>query len=352
MSPTRQNRRAASCSFQIEEIMSATVSTTPSEYRVRVPVEPIRELAQRVSANVERVILGKHREVELALIALLCQGHVLIEDVPGTGKTMLARAFAKSLGCTFRRIQFTPDMLPTDVTGTSIYNQQTREFEFRPGPIIAQIVLTDEINRATPKTQSALLEAMEERQVTVDGVTYAMPRPFLVLATQNPIEYEGTFPLPEAQLDRFMMRIHLGYPAPHEEAQMLEAQQRVHPIDQVQQVVTARELLEAQQAVKEIYVDKLIREYIVAIVEATRQHPDVYLGASPRGSLALLKTAQARAAMRGRDFVAPDDIKELCDATLAHRIILSPAARLKNVDARAIVNEIVNSVPVPGARVR
>ncbi len=332
--------------------MTITPPTTTGNYRVRVAVEPIRELAQRVSANVERVIIGKHREVELALIALLCQGHVLIEDVPGTGKTMLARAIAKSLGCAFRRIQFTPDMLPTDVTGTSIFNQQTREFEFRPGPIISQIVLTDEINRATPKTQSALLEAMEERQVTVDGVTYPMPQPFLVLATQNPIEYEGTFPLPEAQLDRFMMRIHLGYPAAREEVQMLEAQQRVHPIEQITQVLTAQELVAAQHAVKEVYVDPLIKEYIVAIVEATRRHPDVYLGASPRGSLALLKTAQTKAAMRGRDFASPDDIKELADPTLVHRIILSPAARLKNIDARAIVNEIVNSVPVPGARVR
>ncbi|MCC7162483.1 MAG: MoxR family ATPase [Anaerolineae bacterium] len=315
-------------------------------------MEPIRALAGQVAANVERVIIGKRREVELALIALLCQGHVLIEDVPGTGKTMLARSIAKSLGCTFRRIQFTPDMLPTDVTGTSIFNQQTREFEFRPGPIIAQVVLTDEINRATPKTQSALLEAMEERQVTVDGVTHLLPTPFLVLATQNPIEYEGTFPLPEAQLDRFMMRIHLGYPNSPEEVQMLDSQQRVHPIENVRQVVSAQDLIGAQQAVREVYVDRLIKEYIVAIVEATRRHPDVYLGASPRGSLALLKTTQAKAAMRGRDFVAPDDVKELSDATLAHRLILSPAARLKHIDARGIVSEIVNSVPVPGARVR
>ena len=334
--------------------MAATLTSTPTqpEYRVRVQVEPIRALANQVVSNVERVIIGKHREVELALIALLCQGHVLIEDVPGVGKTMLARAFAKSLGCTFRRIQFTPDMLPTDVTGTSIFNQQTREFEFRPGPIIAQVVLTDEINRATPKTQSALLEAMEERQITVDGVTHMMPMPFLVLATQNPIEYEGTFPLPEAQLDRFMMRIHLGYPNAAEEVQMLESQQRIHPIEQLHQVISAQELIQAQTAIREVYVDRLIKEYIVAIVEATRRHPDVYLGASPRGSLALVKTTQAKAAIRGRDFVSPDDVKELTDATLAHRLILSPAARLKKIDARGIVNEIVNSVPVPGARVR
>lgn len=334
--------------------MAATVTQgqAPTEYRVRVQVEPIRNLANQVVANVERVIIGKHQEVELALIALLCQGHVLIEDVPGVGKTMLARAFAKSLGCSFRRIQFTPDMLPSDVTGTSIFNQQSREFEFRPGPIVAQVVLTDEINRATPKTQSALLEAMEERQITVDGVTYAMPSPFLVMATQNPIEYEGTFPLPEAQLDRFMMRIHLGYPNAAQEVQMLDSQQRVHPIDQLRQVISAQDLLNAQTAVREVYVDRLIKEYIVAIVESTRRHADVYLGASPRGSLALVKTAQAKAAIRGRDFVSPDDVKELADATLAHRLILSPAARLKHVDERGIVNEIVNSVPVPGARAR
>jgi MoxR-like ATPase len=312
----------------------------------------VQNIAERLATNVERVIVGKHREVTLTLIGLLCQGHMLIEDVPGVGKTVLAKTLARSLGCSFSRIQFTPDMLPSDVTGVSVFNEKTREFEFRPGPIMAQVVLADEINRATPKTQSSLLEAMEEHQVTVDGTTYQLDRPFIVLATQNPIEYEGTFPLPEAQLDRFMMRIHLGYPNAQEEVHMLELQQRVHPIEQLRQVVSAQELINTQQAIREVYVDRLIKEYIVSIVEATRRHPDVYLGASPRGSLALVKTTQAKAAIRGRDFVSPDDVKELADATLSHRLILSPAARLKKVDARAIVNEIVNSVPVPGARTR
>ncbi|MBM3127047.1 MAG: MoxR family ATPase [Chloroflexi bacterium] len=313
-------------------------------------IQIVQTLAQKISANVERVILGKHNEVELALIALLCQGHLLIEDVPGVGKTMLTRALAKSLGCSFKRIQFTPDMLPTDVTGVSVFNQKSREFEFRPGPVHAQIVLTDEINRATPKTQSALLECMEERQVTVDGITYPMPQPFLVMATQNPIEYEGTFPLPEAQLDRFMLRLHLGYPAPQDEMAMLDAQQFAHPIDQIDQVARADELTHAQRAVKDVYIDALVKEYILALIEATRKHPDIYLGASPRGSLALYKTAQARAAIQGRAYVIPDDIKALAGAALAHRLIVSPAARLKNVDARAVVDELLHSVAVPGSR--
>lgn len=313
-------------------------------------IEPVQTLVHQVATNVERVILGKHHEIELALIALLCQGHLLIEDVPGVGKTTLARALAKSLGCTFKRLQFTPDMLPSDVTGVSMFNQKTREFEFRPGPVFAQIVLTDEVNRATPKTQSALLECMEERQVTVDGITYPMPQPFMVMATQNPIEYEGTFPLPEAQLDRFMLRIQLGYPSNRDEMAMLDAQQFAHPIQDTHQVASADALIAAQQAVKHVYVDALVKEYIVALIEATRKHPDVYLGASPRGSLALYKAGQAHAAIQGRDYVIPDDIKALAEPALAHRLIISPAARLKNVDARAVVDELVHSVAVPGSR--
>jgi MoxR-like ATPase len=310
----------------------------------------VRAISERVGHNVEEVIVGKHQEVQMALLALLCRGHVLIEDVPGVGKTMLAKAIARSLGCTFKRVQFTPDLLPTDVTGVSVYNQKSGEFEYRPGPIMAQIVLADEVNRATPKTQSALLEAMEERQITVDGVTHMLPDPFIVLATQNPIEYEGTFPLPEAQLDRFLVRLELGYPGRNDEIEMLGRQQQKHPLDTLEQVVDAPELVGAQAAIREVYVDRLIKEYIISIVESTRKHEDVYLGASPRGSLALYRTAQARAAVEGRDFVIPDDVKALAVATLAHRMILRPAARIKNTDVGSLIDEILRRVPVPGTR--
>ena len=315
-------------------------------------MEEVQAVTTRLIENVERVIIGKQDVIELVAIGLLSQGHLLIEDVPGVGKTMLARALSRSLGCKFRRIQFTPDMLPSDVTGVSIFNQKTREFEFRPGPILAQIVLTDEINRATPKTQAALLEAMEELQVTVDGVTYPLPRPFLVLATQNPIEYEGTFPLPEAQLDRFLMRIRLGYPNQDDEIAILDSQQYVHPLTKIEQVVETDALRAAQEKLKDVYVDPLVKRYIVEIITQTRRHPDVYLGASPRGSLALYRTGQARAAMEGRDYVLPDDIKALATPTLAHRLIISPSARLRDVTGETMMREILTTLPVPGARVR
>jgi MoxR-like ATPase len=314
-------------------------------------MEEVQKVAETIIDNVGKVIFGKREAIELTVIGLLCQGHILIEDVPGVGKTMLARSLSRSIGCLFSRIQFTPDMLPSDVTGVSVFNQKTREFEFRPGPIMAQIVLTDEINRATPKTQAALLEAMEERQITVDGVTYPLSEPFLVLATQNPIEYEGTFPLPEAQLDRFLLRINLGYPDKQVEMEILDSQQYQHPIHRIDQVVDERELLSAQEALREVYVDPLIKTYIVEVVSQTRRHPEVYLGASPRGSLTLYRTAQAYAAIRGRDYVIPDDIKTLIQPALAHRMIVSPAARIKDVSSDAILSDILASVPVPGAKV-
>ncbi len=304
---------------------------------------------QRVVGNVEKVIVGKGEAVAFSLIAVICHGHVLIEDVPGVGKTVLTKAIARSIGCTFKRIQFTPDLLPSDVTGTSIYNQKTSNFEFRAGPVMAQIVLADEINRATPKTQSALLEAMEEAQVTVDGVSYPLPKPFMVMATQNPIEYEGTFPLPEAQLDRFMMNISIGYPKASDEMNILGSHQHHHPLDDLEQIMTAEELVIIQQQVRNIYVDPLIREYIVAIANATRNHPNIYLGASPRGSLALFRAAQALSAMRGHDSVIPDYVKLLARPTLAHRLIVTPAARVRSITSTAILDEILQSVPVPGA---
>ena len=311
----------------------------------------VQAVASRLVENIERVIIGKRSSVQLTVLGLLAQGHMLIEDVPGTGKTVLAKSVARSVGCKYQRIQFTPDMLPTDVTGVSVFNQKTREFEFRSGPIHAQIVLADEINRATPKTQSALLEAMEERQVTVDGTTYPLTPPFMVLATQNPIEYEGTFPLPEAQLDRFLLRIELGYPAKDEEIKILDRQQFVHPIEQLEQVVSTEELLAAQKAIREIYLDSLVKEYIVEIARRTRIHPDVYLGASTRGALAIYRLSQARAAMFGRDYVLPDDVKALAEASLGHRIIVGPAARIKDVEPVTMVQDILDNPPVPGAQV-
>ena len=306
----------------------------------------VQEPAERTIGNIERVIVGKHAEVRLALVALLCEGHILIEDVPGVGKTMLAKALSRSVGCTFRRIQFTPDLLPSDVTGLSIFNQKTQDFEFRPGPIMAQVVLADEINRATPKTQSALLECMEERQATIDGVSYPMQSPFLVIATQNPIEYEGTFALPEAQLDRFLLRIRLGYPKPMEELVILDEQKRLHPIESVQQVLPLDELRQMQVGVKEIYVDQGVADYIVRLVGATREHADVYLGASPRGSLHLYKAAQAMAAINGRDYVIPDDVKQLAVPVLGHRLIVRSQASLREVDNDAIVREVLATVPI------
>jgi MoxR-like ATPase len=310
----------------------------------------IQQAGDRVVANVERVIVGKHNEVRFALVALLCKGHLLIEDVPGTGKTVLAKAIAKSLGSSFRRIQFTPDLLPSDVTGLSIYNQKTQEFEFRPGPIMSQVVLADEINRATPKTQSALLECMEERQATVDGTTYLMPDPFLVIATQNPIEYEGTFALPEAQLDRFMLRIRLGYPQPVDEVVILDEQKRQHPIDDLKEVCSVEELQEMQRAVREIYVDPTVAEYIVRLVNGTRDHGDIYLGASPRGSIALYRAGQALAGLLGRDYVIPDDVKALAEAALAHRLIIKTSSSIHDVQPAQVIRELLESTPVGSTR--
>jgi len=308
----------------------------------------IKSFGERITANLGQVIIGKQQSIELVTIGLLCQGHVLIEDVPGVGKTMLARSLARSMDCEFSRIQFTPDMLPSDVTGVSIYNQRTKTFEFRPGPIIGQVVLADEINRATPKTQAALLEAMEERQITVDGVTHPLPKPFMVLATQNPIEYEGTFPLPEAQLDRFLLRLRLGYPNIADEMQIMDDQRLKHPLESLKPVAKVREILQAVEAVKKVYLSPAVKRYIVELSVRTRQSGDVYLGASPRGSLALARAGQARAALQGRDHVLPDDIKALAVPVLAHRIIVGPAARLRDLSSDQIVQEIVLATPSPG----
>jgi MoxR-like ATPase len=307
----------------------------------------VAALAGKLIANIEKVIIGKRQTLTLALAAYLCEGHVLLEDVPGVAKTMFARALAVSVGCTFKRLQCTPDLLPTDVTGVSIFNQKTAEFEFRPGPIFAQTLLTDEINRATPRTQSALLEAMAERRVSVDGKTYTLKPPFLVIATQNPVDQEGTFPLPEAQLDRFLVRLNIGYPSIEEEAKMLERMQHGHPIDDLQPVAKAEDILAAQTAIRDVHLDDKVRTYILEIVHGSREHEDVLLGGSPRASIALFRTAQALAAIGGRDFVLPDDVKRMAHPVLAHRLILKPESRLRKRTSALVVQDVVGDTAVP-----
>src|SRR4051812_34945678 len=310
----------------------------------------VAAVAGKIVGNIEKVIVGKRPAITLTLVAALCEGHVLLEDVPGVAKTMLARAFARSVGCAFKRLQCTPDLLPTDVTGVSVFNPKTTDFEFRPGPIFAQIVLTDEINRATPRTQSALLEAMAERRVTVDGQTYVLKPPFLVIATQNPVDHEGTFPLPEAQLDRFLIRLSLGYPSLDEEGKMLQRLQKSHPIDEIGPVATAAELIAAQDAVRDVFVDDKVRKYVLDLVHATRSHEDVALGGSPRASIALFRTAQALAAVQGRNYALPDDVKRMAHAVLGHRIILKPESRLRKLTPAAVLNEILMDVSIPVLR--
>ncbi|MBA7612247.1 hypothetical protein ES703_19483 [subsurface metagenome] len=310
-------------------------------------VSRIKEAADRLTENIGRVIVGKREVIELVLVALLCEGHLLIEDVPGIGKTMLAKATARSLGCSFKRIQFTPDLLPSDVTGIYYFNQKLSEFEFRPGPIISNIVLADEINRATPRTQSCLLECMQEQQVTVDIKTIPLPRPFLIMATQNPVELEGTFPLPEAQLDRFLLKISLGYPSEDEEGTILSRFQQENPLDKLSSVIETAELLELQRLCRQVYVEDSVRNYIVALARATRNHPGIELGASPRASLSLHLASQALAAIRGRNYVIPDDVKYLAVPALAHRLIIRAEARLRGRSLQSMVEEVVSTVPVP-----
>ncbi len=325
-------------------------ATVLSDTGVSPGVAAATAVARRIADNVATVIVGKNDAIEQALAAFIAEGHILVEDVPGVGKTMLARALAVSIGGSFSRIQFTPDMLPSDVTGVSVYNQADGEFSFRSGPIFAQLVLADEINRATPKTQSALLEAMEERQVTVDGESHLLTPPFLVIATQNSIEYEGTFPLPEAQLDRFLMRVNIGYPQFDEEMTIIAQQEHSHPIHDLQPIASQDDVLQLQEEARSVYVDDLVREYLVTLAEATRSHPDAALGASPRASLGLFRTGRALALIRGRDYVLPDDIKELAVGVLSHRIVLTPAARMRGVRPERLVAELLDTVPVPGAR--
>lgn len=311
-------------------------------------VKEAQKTALKIIDNVESVIVGKRKAIELAVMALLSRGHILIEDAPGVGKTIFARSIALSMGCSFRRIQFTPDLLPGDITGVSIYNQKTNDFEFHPGPVVAQLVLADEINRATPKVQSALLECMEEGQITVDGTVYKMPLPFVIMATQNPIDYEGTFPLPETQLDRFLLRIRLGYPVPEEEVVIMKKQRYFHPIEKLERVVEDKELLGLQEVVREVHVDKWVEQYIVALVSATRSHAALRLGSSPRGSLALFRTGQARALIEGRDYVLPDDIKALAVPVLSHRVIVNTLHR-RETSSESMIAELVENIPIPGA---
>lgn len=312
----------------------------------RAPVD-LAGISRRIIANVEQVVVGKRQQIIKVLVAWYCEGHVLLEDVPGVAKTILARAFARSVNCTFRRVQCTPDLLPTDVTGGSIFNQKTSEFEFRPGPIFAQVVLADEINRATPRTQAALLEAMAESSVTIDGIGHLLRPPFLLVGTQNPIDHEGTFPLPEAQLDRFLMKLSLGYPSLEEESQMLDMMKREHPLEKLQPVISADDLVLCQRAVRTVHVDPKVRNYITQVVHASRKHHDVRMGGSPRASIALFRASQAVAAIRGRAYVEPDDVKSIVPSVLTHRIILRPEARLQNVTADELVTEFLDETPVP-----
>ena len=307
----------------------------------------INQTAKKIIANVEKAIVGKRQQLILSLVAWLCEGHILLEDVPGVAKTMLARALARSMGCTFKRIQCTPDLLRTDVTGTSVFNQKTTEFEFRPGPVFAHVLLADEINRTTPRTQAALLEAMGESRVTVDGTTHKLGPPFLVIATQNPVDHEGTFPLPEAQLDRFLMKFSLGYPTMEDELKMLEMLQHSHPIDSLEPVVSSEELVACQKACREVYVDDKVRRYIMQIVHDTRSHEDINLGGSPRASIAMFRTSQAMASLRGRNFVLPDDVKRVAGPVLTHRMILKPESRLRKITPGSVVDEIVADIAVP-----
>ena len=307
----------------------------------------IKEVSHRLRENIQKVIVGKDEVIDLTLVAVLCEGHILLEDVPGIGKTTLARALAASLGCTFRRIQFTPDLLPSDVTGLSWFNQKKQEFEFRPGPIISQVVLGDEINRATPRTQSALLEAMQERQVTIDGITHMLPRPFIVMATQNPVELEGTFPLPEAQIDRFLLRIAIGYPTEEEENAILERFRLYDPLPDLQPVTSPEEILGLQAERRQVRVEDTLRDFVVRVGRATRQHPEIELGASPRATLSLFQASQAWAAIQGRDFILPDDVKQMAPHVLTHRLMIAPQAQLRGRKPEELVSSIVDSVPVP-----